>query len=303
MKSSNPTNSGSPYFSIIIPVYRDRERLELCLNRISEFTKSNFEFEVLVVNNDPKNPSLGINTSQFPFFIKELFEPIPGSYAARNKGIKGARGEVLAFSDSDCLPDSNWLQKAYEIFKEDLKKEIGVLTGPVPLFFRDPDHLSPAELYEKYTGGFTTEVYAREGKAITANWFSYKSVIQEFGGFNSELKSNGDSELSGRISEKYKIHYHPGLIVHHPARYHTLELVSKYKRLLGGTYIRRFQGNPKGFRNHFIKFLWARYRFALKRLFTLSPKESLSILLICHAINRGALREYFSLINGGETKR
>jgi hypothetical protein len=177
------------------------------------------------------------------------------------------------------------------------------LTGPVPLFFRDPDHLSAAELYEKYTRGFTTEAYAKEGKAITANWFSYKSVIKEYGGFNSKLKSNGDSELSGRISKKYKIQYCPDLIVHHPARFHTSELVNKYKRLLGGAYTRRFQNDLKGFKKHVTRFLWARYRFAIKRLFTLSPKESLPILKVCHEINKGAIQEYFDLIKGGETKR
>lgn len=303
MKSSNQTKQRIPYFSIIIPVYRDKERLELCLNKIAELSHSNFNSEVLVINNDSKNPSLGIDTRHYPFFIKEIIETKPGSYAARNKGIQEAKGEVLVFTDSDCLPDSKWLEKAFEIFENDTRKEIGILTGPVPLFFRDPKNLSPSELYEKHTGGFTTEAYAKEGKAITANWFSSKSVIQEYGGFNSELKSNGDSELSGRISQNYKIEYCPELIVYHPSRYFTEELVNKYKRLLGGVYTRRFQNDSKGFRKHFIKFLWARYKFALKRLFTLSPKESLSILQVCHAINRGALKEYYSLITGGETKR
>lgn len=303
MKSFNPTKLITPYFSIIIPVFQDRKRLQLCLNRIVELSHSNFKFEVLVVNNDPNGQSLDINGHQFSFFITELFEPFPGSYAARNRGVQEARGEVLAFIDSDCLPDLKWLDVAYEIFKNDTKLEIGILTGPVPLFFKEPEDLSPAELYEKYTGGFTTKAYAEEGKAITANWFSYKSVIQEFGGFNSELKSNGDSELSGRISEKYKIQYSPNLIVNHPARYLTSELVNKYKRLLGGVYSREYRNDPHGFRKYFIKFLWARYRFALKRLFILTPRKALPILRVCHAINLGAIQEYLSLKNGGETKR
>ncbi|GAB2633357.1 hypothetical protein GCM10026987_33940 [Belliella aquatica] len=261
-----------------------------------------FDFEVIVVNNDPDNQILGLDPNQYPYSLKESHEPIPGSYAARNKGIQESEGKILAFTDSDCLPNNDWLAEAFNHFSKEENQCTGILTGPVPLIYKNPNSLSDAEVYEKYTG-FTAEAYAIEGHAITANWFSPASVIKEFGGFNDKLKSNGDSELSGRISQKYKIVYSPNLIVHHPARYHTLELVNKYKRLLGGAYTRRFQENHAAFRIHLLKFLWARYRFAFKRLFTLSPKESITILRVCHAINLGSIQEYFNLINGGETKR
>lgn len=289
------------YFSIIIPVYRDEKRLRILLNQLNRQTFRKFEWEVLIINNDSES-ILDIK-EEFGFPMEIILETIPGSYAARNAGIKHSRGDIIAFTDADCLPEPNWLQNAFEAFQKDKKRDIGILTGPVSLFFKDENNLSPAELYEKYTGGFTTEAYAKEGRAITANWFSYKSVIKEFGGFDAKLKSNGDSDLSGKISEKYKIQYNSDLMVHHPARFHTSELVNKYKRLLGGVYTRKFEGNTKAFRKHLVLFLWARYRFALKRLFILSPKESLPILQVCNAINMGVIQEYFDLIQGGETKR
>jgi len=291
------------FISILIPHHHDQDRLVILLKSLQCQSLPKKYWEAIVVNND-LSEIMGLTEKlivSYPLTI--LSEGRPGSYAARNKGLSSAKGNIIVFTDSDCIPESNWLETAFEIFKMDRNREIGILTGPVPLFFKDPNRLSPAELYEKYTGGFTTEAYAKEGKAITANWFSYKSVLEEFGGFNSELKSNGDSELSGRISQKYKIEYCPDLIVHHPARYYTSDLVNKYKRLLGGTYTRRFQGDPNGFRKHLLNFLWARYRFAFKRLFILSRKESLPIFQVCHAINRGATQEYFNLIKGGETKR
>lgn len=290
------------YFSIIIPIFRDLDRLKLCLDRFAKMSHAGFDFEVIVVNNDPDHPILCLDPNQYPYSLKEIHQSIPGSYAARNKGIQESVGKILGFTDSDCLPSEDWLAVAFNHFSKKENQGTGILTGPVPLFYKNPNSLSDAEVYEKYTG-FTTEAYAKEGHAITANWFSPALVIKEFGGFNDKLKSNGDSELSGRISKKYKIVYSPNLIVHHPARYLTNELVSKYKRLLGGAYTRRFQGNKATFRIHLFKFLWARYRFAIKRLFTLSPKESLPILRVCHAINVGSIQEYFNLINGGETKR
>jgi glycosyltransferase involved in cell wall biosynthesis len=292
----------SIYFTVIIPVFRDTARLKMCLDAFGKMSHRGFDFEVIVVNNDPDSPVLGLDPNQYSFPVKEVYEPTPGSYAARNKGIQESRGKILGFTDSDCLPSEDWLEVAYAHFSKDSMKETGVLTGPVPLFYKDPEALSDAEVYEKYTG-FTTESYAKEGHAITANWFSHSSVIQEFGGFNDKLKSNGDSELSGRISQKYRIVYSPNLVVRHPSRYATKELVSKYKRLMGGTFSRRFAGRNKAFLMHVLDFGYRRYRFLLKRSVSIPVKESLALWRVCNAINYGVFQEYFNLIKGGETKR
>lgn len=259
-------------------------------------------WEVILVNNDPDIPLALSRDISFSYSLSILEEPKPGSYAARNKGISAASGKIIAFTDSDCVPDVDWLKNALEMFSMDFKKEIGILTGPVPLFFKNPDQLTEAEVYENYTG-FSTKAYSKEGHAITANWFSYKSVLNEFGNFNEKLKSNGDSELSGKITQKYKLVYSEDISVNHPARYQTIDLVNKYKRLLGGAFTRKFQGKSSGFRWYILDFLFRRYRFAFKKLFTVSPRESLAILRVCHAINLGVIQEYLSLIMGGETKR
>ncbi|SDC82789.1 Glycosyl transferase family 2 [Algoriphagus faecimaris] len=288
--------------SIVIPYYKDFERLLGLLESLERQSLEKENWEVIVVNNDPELPLVLPNDFSVSYPLQILEEKKPGSYAARNKGIEESKGQIFAFTDSDCIPDKDWLKNAQELFLQDFKKEIGVLTGPVPLIFKNPNRLTDAEVYEKYTG-FTTEIYAKEGHAITANWFSYKSVLEEFGCFNEELKSNGDSELSGKISQKYTIVYKENILVLHPARQQTSDLVNKYQRLLGGTYTRRFKGKKAAFLSFFLDFILRRYRFALKKLFTISPKESIAILRVCHAINRGAVQEYYNLIKGGETKR
>lgn len=288
--------------SVIIPYYKDLQNLKLLLENLENQSLPFKQWEAIVVNNDTKIPLKLPEGFSVSYNLEFCEESIQGSYAARNKGIAAAKGEILAFTDSDCLPERDWLKNAWNFFSQDFKKEIGILTGPVTLFFKNPKSLSDAEVYEKYTG-FTTELYANEGHAITANWFSYKSVLVEFGNFNAKLKSNGDSELSGKISQAYQIVYKDEIKVLHPARYHTQDLVNKYKRLMGGTYCRRYQENKHGFRAFFLDFAVKRYRFALKKIFTVSPKESWAILKVCHAINRGALREYYKLVKGGDTER
>jgi len=288
--------------SIIIPVYQDHDRLLKLLKSLNSQTLDLRNWEVIVVNNDPEK-SLEISVLVNSLYkLKVLDEKIPGSYAARNRGIKEAKGDILAFTDSDCLPDKNWLRNAYRYFENDEARKIGVLTGPIPLFFRNPSCLSAAEVYEKYTG-FTTESYALEGNAVTANWFSYAAVIEEFDGFDSDLKSNGDSELSGKISTKYTVGYQKDIIVNHPARYTVEELICKYKRLLGGTYTRKFEKRNIEFFGYLSKFVLRRYRFAIKKMVTIGWHESKAIFKVCHAINKGTVSEYFKLIKGAPTAR
>lgn len=288
--------------SVIIPYYKDYNRLIQLLYLLKQQQLATDLFEVIVVNNDAEIPLELPRDFSTKYSLKLLEEPRPGSYAARNKGIANAQGEILAFTDSDCLPDKDWLSNALEIFDRDTQKKLGILTGPVPLFYKNPKKLTAAEVYEKYTG-FTTEAYAKEGHAITANWFSYKKVLLKFSGFDENLKSNGDSDLSKKISSQYEIQYSPNVIARHPSRYFVNEVVYKYRRLLGGTYLRKFKKSKLKFFRYLLDFTWRRVRFSAKKIVTISPKESSKILLVNLAIVWGTWKEFFLLLNGLETKR
>jgi len=290
------------FISVIIPTYRDTDRLIKCIRALENQTLDKSFFEVIVVNNDP-NETLDFGTEILnDLNLKVLSEEKPGSYAARNKGIKEAKNEIIAFTDSDMIPDKNWLACARSYFSEDVAKRIGILTGPVPLFYKDPNNLSIAEIYGKYTGS-DFESYAKDGACGAGNWFSYKAVLEEYGNFREDLKSNGDTDLSLKISKKYEVEYVPCLINSHPARYYLQELSFRYCRLLGGTFQRNYSQNPKGFFMHTLKFIFRRYRFSLKKFFMVNLKESFSIFIACNVINFAVLKEYFFLIKGRETKR
>ncbi|MEX2591330.1 MAG: glycosyltransferase family A protein [Anditalea sp.] len=290
------------YYSIIIPAFQDTQRLVICLDALENQDFPKNEYEVIVVNNDP-NEYIHLDSIYFDKLnLKVLEESHPGSYAARNTGIKFAKGKVLALTDSDCIPDIDWLSNAKIYLEKDINKDIGILAGDVPLFYKNPEKLSVAEIYEKYTG-FTFESYVKEGTCGAGNWFSYKSVLEEFGGFNSKLKSNGDTELSGKISKKYKLIYAPEVIVRHPSRFKVSDIAYKYQRLLGGVYSRRYVGHEFKFFFHLLNFTFRRLKFLLKKILTISPKESSAIAIVTWHITLGGWQEYFSLIGGKATKR
>ncbi|TVR66476.1 MAG: glycosyltransferase family 2 protein [Candidatus Competibacteraceae bacterium] len=61
-----------------------------------------------VIDNASK-PPLRLNPTVADF-ARIVVCPTPGAYAARNAGIAAARGEVLAFTDADRIPDRNWIR-------------------------------------------------------------------------------------------------------------------------------------------------------------------------------------------------
>jgi glycosyltransferase involved in cell wall biosynthesis len=65
-------------------------------------------FEIIMVDNNSTDDSAARIRKQCDR-IRLLHEPQQSSYAARNRGVREARGEVLAFTDADCAPSSNWL--------------------------------------------------------------------------------------------------------------------------------------------------------------------------------------------------
>src|SRR5690606_26487429 len=75
-----------------------------------------------------------------------LREPNPGSYAARNRGIAESRGEVLAFTDSDCTPHRMWLENA--LTRLDGGARDVIVGGRIDVYAQDPAHPTYAEQYE-----------------------------------------------------------------------------------------------------------------------------------------------------------
>ncbi len=224
--------------SVIIPVYKDNERLNKCINALRKQTYPKNLIELIIINNDVEKE---INiTENIDLEIYIYTETKPGSYAARNRGIKEAKGKILAFTDSDCIPDKNWLDQGVKALKSIYEENV-LLAGKIELFYKEPSRLSIAECYEKYFGF----PHQRKDKntltgIATANVFLCSKTFDEIGMFNSNLKSGGDSEFYDRArSNGYNVVYNPECIVFHPARYVLKDLVNKRRRLFGGKVYRK----------------------------------------------------------------
>ncbi len=99
--------------SVIIPVYNDQPGIDTCLAALSLQTYPQHNYEVIVIDNGSV-PSIQLQ-EDFAGFARLIVCVVPGSYAARNAGIRAARGDVFAFTDADCIPDRNWISVGTEL--------------------------------------------------------------------------------------------------------------------------------------------------------------------------------------------
>jgi len=93
--------------SVIVPVFNASRWIDGCIQGLLNQDYDPARFEIIMVdNNSPDDSSARIRRCDR---IRLLREAEQSSYAARNRGVRQACGEVLAFTDSDCAPAPNWL--------------------------------------------------------------------------------------------------------------------------------------------------------------------------------------------------
>jgi glycosyltransferase involved in cell wall biosynthesis len=93
--------------SVIVPVFNASRWIDSCIQGLLNQDYDPACFEVIMVDNNSPDDSAGrIGRCDR---IRLLHESEQSSYAARNCGVRQARGEVLAFTDADCAPAPNWL--------------------------------------------------------------------------------------------------------------------------------------------------------------------------------------------------
>jgi cellulose synthase/poly-beta-1,6-N-acetylglucosamine synthase-like glycosyltransferase len=100
--------------SVIVPV-RDDPRLSVCLGALDAQTLSKDDFEVLVVGDGEDERVARIAAGHRARYLEADRR---GSYAARNRGIEAARGALLVFTDSDCVPPPRWLEEVVRVFDD-----------------------------------------------------------------------------------------------------------------------------------------------------------------------------------------
>jgi GT2 family glycosyltransferase len=226
----------SDLISVIIPTYKDWDRLAKCLEALQNQSLPSENFEVIVVNNDSNDST----PSQFPFFqnVQIYFESAAGSYAARNRGVEESSGTYLAFTDSDYIPAVDWLANGLC----HLKNGSEIIGGKIEFFQENEQDSRLAHEFEK-AFSFNQKINIAKGKfSVTANLMTSKKVFLDVGTFRSDSYSGGDVEWCLRANSRgYHINYFEDLGISHPSRKSIESLVLKKRRTSGGYFYLTFQ--------------------------------------------------------------
>jgi len=198
-----------PSVSVIVPVYNAELTIRKCIDSLLELNYPKEQMELLLVDNNSNDHTREVLES-YKWKIQILNEKRKGPAAARNRGIENANGEVVAFTDSDCTVDKDWLQRIVDPLKD---QNIGAVGGKI-LAQRPCNGIE--EFGEVIHDHYRAINEYKPSYVITMNWASRSSVLHEVGFFDESFARCEDVDLAFRISQAgYRFEYAPEALVYH----------------------------------------------------------------------------------------
>lgn len=270
------------FVSIIIPIYNNSEQLETCLNVLEHQTYPQELYEIIVIDNNSEEDIAAV-VNQFGQ-AHLAYESCRGSYAARNKGLFVAKGDFIGFSDSDCIPASDWIEKGVENLLR--HPECGLVAGKIQLFFKNPGKPTVVELYDSMNFLRQEHYVEQLNFGATANLFTRKEVFEKAGLFDANLKSSGDREWGQRVHRLgYSQIYAEDVLIAHPARDKLRDLQKKVSRIFEGLYVLDSEKLPP-----FTRFIYEAY------LDIKPPRKEILSLLNNERLNSLSLKTKYVLL-------
>jgi glycosyltransferase involved in cell wall biosynthesis len=214
------TRETHPTVSVVIPTLDSAGTLDKCLASVRA-NNSKYKYEIIVVDAGSKDETVEIARR----YADKVLDGVP-CRINRNKGVENAKGDIICFTDSDCIVPENWID--------------GLVDGLLRLHDRDssivgvgggniapPESSSPTELViskamrsplisfrARNTATYKDEREVSHNPPINSACFRW--VIDEIGGFREEPGYPEDLDLDAKIIGKgYKLYYLPDLLVYH----------------------------------------------------------------------------------------
>lgn len=204
-----PPLPSAPRISVVICAYNAERTMDACLASLRHLRYPNYE--VIVVNDGSTDRTEQIARG-YPEF-RLISQPNKGLSVARNVGMEAATGEIVAYTDSDCVVDPDWLTYlAYKFVSTDF---VGVGGPNLP-----PPEDSAVAAYVAAAPGGPTHVLIDDEVAEHipgCNMAFRKKALQAIGGFDPLHRAAGDDvDVCWRLQDAgYRIGFSPAAQVWH----------------------------------------------------------------------------------------
>ena len=197
--------------SVVVPVYNSEGTIG---NTVKALLKQNYpknKYEIVLVDDGSTDKTVEV-VSKFPVKIIKLKHKGPAN--ARNVGAKKSKGDIVLFTDADCIPDKNWIKNMVKPFKNE---KVAGVSGT----YKTLNRHSLLARFIGYDIQYRHEKMKKKRYIDFVGTFSAgyrKSVFLKEGGFDTTflMSSGEDPELSYRIAKKHKIVFQPSAFVKHP---------------------------------------------------------------------------------------
>lgn len=258
-----------PLVDVIIPHLNDPHRLGDCLALLHCQSYPADRTRILVVDNGSDQPIADL-VAQFPL-ASWILETEKGCGSARNKGVGETHGDIIAFTDSDCRPERDWITNAVTRLGAG---DADIVAGDIKVFAADEANPTDAELFDKVFG-FEARRYAeRKHFATGANIIVPRAVFVQVGPFRNGLMPE-DLDWGRRAHAKgFRIVFAPEVVIRHPARRTWSELKRKTMRTSWHA------------RNYMAEQDWFRLRWAIYTAAMASPP----LIKICQILTSPELK-------------
>lgn len=224
--------------SVIIPVYNASQTVAQTLKALQVQTFS--PIEVIVVDDGSTDSSAAVIQS-FPN-VKYFYQQNSGPASARNYGAAQASGEIIFFTDADCVPQKNWVERMLQGFQSE---NIAVVCGSYGI--ANSESLLARVIHQEilFRHHRLMSVYPKVFGSY--NFAIKKKIFEEVGGFNTQYRnaSGEDNDLSYKIiNAGYKIFFKKSGLVDH---YHTTRLGKYLKEQFRHGYwrVKMYRDYPK----------------------------------------------------------
>ena len=196
--------------SVIIPAYNAERTLYSCLGALHDQSLPKRDYEIVVVDDGSTDDTSKIAKE---FNVKYLFQTNQGPATARNKGVSAAQGTIVLFTDSDCIPDYNWIEEMVSPFND---PDVAGVKGAYKTTQTDlAARFAQAEFEDRY------DLLKRHPSIDMIDTYSAafkKDIFLQIGGFdqNFPVANNEDTDLSYRLATAgYKLVFNPEAFVYH----------------------------------------------------------------------------------------
>jgi lipopolysaccharide/colanic/teichoic acid biosynthesis glycosyltransferase/GT2 family glycosyltransferase len=208
--------------SVIVPAYNAAGTLEACLDALEHQTVRRERYEVIVVDDGSSDRTAGIAQAHGARLIQQANA---GPAAARNRGARAAQGDLLLFTDADCAPAPDWLERISAPFSD------AEVVGAKGVYRTEQRSLVARFVQLEYE-----RKYRRMGREEHIDFVDTYSaayrrdVFLANGGFETLFPTSSveDQELSFRLARKgYRLVFVPDAVVYHVHDVTVLEYVER----------------------------------------------------------------------------